>query len=414
MNSQLISSFFQSKDVLKLIDLIKKHENNVNQFDVLSIFKEQIGETVWSKFFAFLLDSNERHGFGLQFFIKWVEQIKAMPGLNREVLSVIDLKEIKRVKSYTEWKTPEGRYIDIVLELFNSNGNILYAIGIENKVNASEQLNQVSDYQQALICNFGGLERCLLFLTPNERTSQTKLDNKDCPTFEVGYKSISNCLNNIKSDENSPQELYKNILKSYLEKLMGKHESNQEIKDAILKLYRNEENRKAMKWIAKYMPGTHLLTEGLQAGVTEVADEFYSEYGGNLFYTYPESPGSNPQEYKSNVIEFDYKGVKLSLIFMLRCDNSNPGIGDEFSFRIAFYIFDGFKKLKDEVKTEIRSRFEILPNTSKNWDKWINLHTGDKWILEDYGENDIVGLNGIFAQGVKKNYDSIIKLIKSI
>jgi hypothetical protein len=413
MNSQLIASFFESKDVLELKEKIRQHDKKVNQFDVLSIFKEQIGETVWSKFFAFLLDSNERHGLKLDFFFEWIKQIKIESTEFEYFLTDFNLAEVTRVKSYTEWKTPEGRFIDIVLELFDLKGTIVGAIGIENKVNAGEQPNQVADYQQSLTSNFGGVKRCLLFLTPNERPSQTKLDKKDCPTFEVGYKSISNCLSSIRTDDNPHQELYINILNSYLEKLMGKHENNQEIKDAILKLYRIEENRNVMKWIAKCMPGTHLLTGRLRSGVTKVAEEYYSEHGGNLFYTYPESLGANPQEFKSNVIEFEYKGVKLNLIFMLRCDNSNPGIGDEFEFRIAFYIYDGFKKLNDEVKTEIRKGFEILPNTSKNWDKWINLHTGDTWILEDYGEKDIVGLNSIFEHGVKKNYDSIIKLIKS-
>lgn len=412
MSSQLIAHFFNSEGVLDLKNLIKEHETNANQFDVLSIFKDQIGETVWSKFFAFLLDSNERHGFGLKFFFEWMNQVKYESNEFQQFLYGINLNEVIRVKSFTEWKTSDGRYIDIVIELLDEDGAIIGAIGVENKVNAGEQFNQVSDYQQALTNNFEGVKKCLLFLTPNERASMTKKDNIDCPVFELGYKTISNCLKNIKTNEKSPQELYINILKSYLEKLMGKHESNQEIKDAILKLYQNEENRKAMKWIAKYMPGTHLLTAGLRAGITKVAEEYYSEHGGNLFYTYPESLGANPQEYKSNVIEIDYKGVKLSLIFMLRCDNSNPGIGDEFSFRMAFYI-ENFKRLNEEMKIEIKKRYEILPNTSKNWDKWVNLHTGGLWILKDYGENDIVGMNGVFEQGVKKNMDIIMKLIES-
>lgn len=404
MNSQLIANFFESKEVLR------EHDKNVNQFDVLSIFKEQIGETVWSKFFAFLLDSNERHGFGLDFFKNWVIEIQNFNDPNTEILSKFDLKSVKRVKSFTEWPTPKGRFVDIVLELMDGNGTIIGVIGIENKVLAIEQLEQVKDYQDALIEIFKGeLQRCLIFLTLTARESLTKASDGNCPTIEIGFKSIENIISLVKTDKDSPQELYLKLVESYLDKLMGQHEGNTNISEILLELYKDADNRKVMKWIARYMPGTHLLTAGLESKIRPYASEKFKKEMDDkwLFHTYPQDPDSNPMEFKFHVMTIKDFDLEMSLCYVLRCNDKNPEIGSEFTLLLALYIDKKHGDIDSKIKSQIRAKYQLKHNTTSNWSRWVNLYTGQSCKLEDLGNGDIENLFGIFK-------DRVDKILKSI
>ena len=87
-------------------------------------------------------------------------------------------EEESEIITTTEWYTKNGRRLDICIEIQdNKSKKIKAVIGIENKVNSGEQMNQISDYQKSLIKRYSNVPKLIFFLTPDGRNPNTSDSN---------------------------------------------------------------------------------------------------------------------------------------------------------------------------------------------------------------------------------------------
>ena len=102
-------------------------------------------EKTISRFIAILLEPNCAHGQGDVFLRKFVKilRTKVLEKVAKKLPN--DKSEFKTASVEVEHYTDEGRWIDILLTLPNG-----FMIGIENKIRAGDQKDQLKDYNEYL------------------------------------------------------------------------------------------------------------------------------------------------------------------------------------------------------------------------------------------------------------------------
>lgn len=180
-----IGVVMRHKEFPKLESLAKDYVSLAT--NPMAILAGAISENTLTRLVGYLLDSRESHGLGATFFQEWAPHI--MQGKFK--------REVKAIHVTTEWRTSEGRYVDIVAEIFWASGKS-FALGIENKLWASEGPNQLKDYQSAMaqrLCEYDG--KALVFLTPETREPETADDSLAVPVVPVGYNSVKKAVDAI-------------------------------------------------------------------------------------------------------------------------------------------------------------------------------------------------------------------------
>ncbi len=79
----------------------------------------------------------------------------------------------------------ESMFIDVVLEVSGPGGGVV--IGIENKVDAGEQPEQIARYQATLARAYPGRAAAVVFLTPTGRAPATAVADSPVPAVALGY-----------------------------------------------------------------------------------------------------------------------------------------------------------------------------------------------------------------------------------
>ena len=82
--------------------------------------------------------------------------------------------------------------IDIVVEVDSPAGEIV--LGIENKIDAAEQPDQLARYQRALLRAYPDRTAVMVFLCPVVREPVTASHNSDVPVVPIGYRSVMNAI----------------------------------------------------------------------------------------------------------------------------------------------------------------------------------------------------------------------------
>ena len=144
------------------------------QFSVFHYFKAN--ENLVSGIFADLLRPNGSHGQGVAFLRLFLEEIDR--GGKDSIRGSGDYGSLERCAVYTEYPTPAGRRVDIVLELDGK------WIGIENKPRALEQKDQLQDYLEFL--QTGDKGACILYLSGDGEPAETIKDEAHYLTIPYG------------------------------------------------------------------------------------------------------------------------------------------------------------------------------------------------------------------------------------
>jgi hypothetical protein len=142
-------------DVAPILERAKKgrckQALDFNVFEAAAISRREVYH---SAFLAALLDPSGSHGQGTLFL--------------RSFLSCLHIEAtenaLKCATVHTEYPIDDGRRLDILVEL---PGEALVAI--ENKIDAGEQQDQLSDYRRWLVKEGKQLQSYLIFLTPDGR-----------------------------------------------------------------------------------------------------------------------------------------------------------------------------------------------------------------------------------------------------
>ena len=164
------------------------------------------GEEAISRLIALLLEPNGAHGQREVFLEKFVETLRERLRKRGVESPMGNVGEIGNAKVETEHSTDKGRRIDILIDLPN------FVIGIENKMWAGDQKDQLKDYGEYLVNK--GKDYLLIFLTcdgrePSEwsipKDDRAKLEEKGKLTT-LSYRKLllpwlEECLKECEADK---------------------------------------------------------------------------------------------------------------------------------------------------------------------------------------------------------------------
>lgn len=372
----LVRAFFDDEDFRTFNEKCA----GLDSFDLLSIIEEtKIGENTWSRVLAYLLDSRKNHGLGQQFIRKMIRK-----STRPDWFETLPPGDECYVVSITEWRLKSGadtRRADILLLVYDFEGTVRGVIGIENKIGAREQPNQVRDYQNAIIERFGqeNIKKLMLFLSPDGKASETADTNKSCqcPCIPISYRTIQHVCGEIGRSENTGKQSYflTQILKCRLEKML--HQNEHPLQQEINQLY--QKHRQAIRILLANLPNVTRLFDALQQKFGDwKPDKFRCQ-------TYNKNGACEFKVFRlSDENKLHQEGVVWT--FRIFHPENNPDIGDDFHLSIDIWVQDKLlrKKWRDWEK-------RFLENTTREhnefWE-WVNLWQGDKHVLTDLGEKD--------------------------
>jgi len=419
LNSLLLTSQFN-----ELQKLGKELSEEKFQFDLLSLFDELIDENAWSRLFAYLFDSKKSHGLGQKALREWLHLAGDTDKHVKHFIETLPSEQESEITTITEWTTETNRRLDIRIEIQDRKTKIIKAvIGIENKVDSGEQIEQISDYQISLNKLYKKVPKLIFFLTPDGRIPLTSIDNNECPCISYSYRSIIQVCERLKPNSKGQLFTFLSVLENHITKLINHNRMEKDIRNLIHELYSDPKYNEAIRLIAQFAPSIQFVFENLH--------ETFKSYRSSDFpikkYNYEESG-----KYITNeTCEFQYyfddfeslcEQIDIYPRYVLKSKALNPDIGDEIVVRLILYcgVLDGKDKKAKEVLRETILKTAELQNSKgqkKHWWYFVNTWVGESYILQDLGNKDIDGLTKLLCDSINQTYDalkiSLQKLAKS-
>lgn len=407
-NIELINNLTETIEFKELQSLGSKIHQEKRKFDLITVFEELLDEMAWSRLFAYLLDSTQTHELSQ----KVLRLILAKNSKTINFQKLLPSENQTESVCITEWETEKGRRIDILIKLIDKFGNVKAVIGIENKVDANEQNDQIRDYQKSLIHSFPNVPKVMFYLTLDGKFSETSDEKEECPYFTVSYINISSICSEIIQETSGQAQLFLSILKNHIDKITNTKVMDKEAIQHIKNLYKNREYREAFKLINEYSPN-----------VKNVFQEIYNseKFPSESSIDYHPRTSLNPNEFK---VHFDElyevtKATKLDPCYILKCENTNPDFEDRFTLRLAIWC-PALKGKNASSQLIIREKIEnafSLPNslgTNKHWSQWICIWTGNSYKLSDLGEEDKNRLEEILLSGINDTFEEFKNGLKKV
>jgi hypothetical protein len=216
----------------RLIDTVKilndKYEQiekiSGEKFNIFSILDRERNEVgTHSRFIFGVLDPKGEHGYGDLFVRLFLENLP----------NISDYGEVKNI--HAEYRIKDDRRIDFVIETEK------FLIGIEMKIDAGDQLDQLSDYHNALISKNGNREVRLYYLTlfGDDASSKSKGKLEEGQDYHLIsfkdeiYRWIEKCIEKSATKPNVREALiqYRNLIKKLTNKISNNMEK--EMRDLI-------------------------------------------------------------------------------------------------------------------------------------------------------------------------------------
>lgn len=190
-----------------------------NLFDVLKISRAEIRH---SNMLAWLLDANENHGLGDEFFKGVVQRLIENNSESKYNVFKVLLLDFFSFSVYREWK-------GIDLLLVSDTEKTL--IAIENKVGSHEHSDQLNRYRETLSEIYPKYTQILVFLTP-EGEAPSDSENWDTLT----YTDVVEVLEDIyRHNELAPDVDL--IIRNYMEVIRRDIVDDQQLIDICNKIY---------------------------------------------------------------------------------------------------------------------------------------------------------------------------------
>lgn len=391
-----LSDFLNDDEVqeLKHIEKFISHFND--EFNLFNYLENLFNENVWSRIFAFLLDTEQKHQLGSKIFNFWISIIASE---NADLVEPFLSKtgDIHKVIATTEWTTPGNRRVDLLLELMDEKG-LAGVIGIENKLESNEQREQLSDYQKSISEIFPDVPKLFFYITPEGRESQTALKSfPQCPYIPISYSSIREICFQFTKDSDGEVALVLKSLNNYLKYLLYKSRKKElHSQSNIVSLPFNERN--------KYSP------------VLPFFEKLEEHFKANQKFPFNRWAFKTFSTTDIDFFDWDLYAKGLLPCYMLNSLKREPRPGDYFVVRLmihsqALYKTMGSrdKKIKAERLEYINKTltyFDIKNNRNKlrHWHPWINIWTSEKYELIDLGEKDIKNLLDLLHRVMFETY----------
>jgi len=209
-----------------------------NIFSILDRERYEVG--THSRFISGVLDPQVEHGYGDLFVRLFLDNLP----------NISDYGEIKDVSP--EYPIKDNRRIDFVIETEK------FLIGIEMKIDAGDQLDQLSDYHNALISKNGNREVRLYYLTlfGDDASSKSKGKLEEGQDYHLIsfkdeiYRWIEKCIEKSATKPTVREALiqYRNLIKKLTNKISNSME------EEMGKIIKSTEDIKAAYKIYKKYP----------------------------------------------------------------------------------------------------------------------------------------------------------------
>lgn len=412
------------------IDRLLSDENYANlmklepEFDLFD-FLDTLTENASSRALAFLLDSNREHGLGTAFFDAFIENVYREGREKEYRLSLRQRLEIsaRSTSVTTEWNTSEGRRLDLLIRVYNAEGNLSSVIGIENKHWAEEGVDQLAHYQQEICKKFPDVgERVLLFLAPGARPSLTANPDSLCPHVPCSYQAVTAALKEMEEIAGSEIRVLITSLKNHFDKhLEGSTTMSAKIRELVLSLYRNPKHRNAIKHILNYLPNLSDIVDEIQSRVESHLQSKYIDQAF-AFSTYPSKTSHQLQQlhfYPTGLSERTWDNHGIMFYYVLHSDRSlsDATIVPDLDDQVMVQLLVWCKKPSYRERVAPLQLTEKLPipiNTPQALSSyWRALWAGETCKLKDLDQADIHACSELFIQAIDTTFPTLCEIIET-
>lgn len=411
----------QCIDELLLDERYRELTELTPEFDLFE-FIGSLSENASSKALAFLLDSSEEHGLGTKFFDGFIDSV-FREGRNKELR--ISLRQSLQLSgeatsAVTEWVTSEGRYLDLLIKVYDKDRHLKAVVGIENKHWAIEQVEQVAHYQRELVRRFPKTSKTLLFLAPGARPSLTADLKCECQHVPCSYRSVTNALASVEPFASDEIRFLISSLRNHLDKnLEGSHAMSAKIRELVHALYRIPKHQHAIKQIMENIPRLGAITDDIQALVETHITKNFAE-GSFEFSLYPKRQLDRLREMKlliSDLNNITEKESGFQLIYVLHSDRNRdapdtPDLGDYVTVQLMIWCHN--KKYRDGVEKFVAD-LKLPPSEGKpnSWySQWIPLWAGKSHELTDLANGDATACANLFIEALDATYNSLMSAVE--
>lgn len=365
------------------------------ELNIFSHFEGIFNENVWTRIFAFLLDSKSKHGKGIDIFNHWIDIVSK----ERNELSELFINKLSTrahsIHTKIEWSTEHGRRVDLLIKISDESGSIIGVIGIENKVNSAEQEAQISDYQKSIQSVFPNIPKIILYCTPDGRESKTSIkEYTDCPCLSISYLSFQAICSNFSKDTEGELQLILKSTDRYLKMILAKEKRRillEKTFDDSLPFNERNKYSPVLPFFNKFeifLRQNHklLFKGGFKTFSTNELDVFVEEL---------RSPDN-----------------MMVPCYMLHSDKKEPRIGDYFVVRLMIHSKRIHKlKVKDKqpILNDILEKMKIpnSRNEPKHWDPWVNIWTSEKYQLIDMDEQDMRNMLQLLSKSIDTTFTQL-------
>ncbi len=338
------------------IDCLSKINSYASKVNVFSILKTEHTEIRHSNMLAWLLNINEKHGFGNVFIRNFLNEIIKN---NQDKFDNINLSKLllDSVDNFTIYR--EYLHIDILLV----NNDTKQLIAIENKVYSTQHDNQLSKYKEQLELKYPEFkDKILLYLTPNDS------EEVDDDWIKISYDLVLNALKlSLESCQNI-DDASKLIIENYMEIIeRNVMKNDDEIRNLCLDIY--NKHKSALDLIFEYKPDTDDTINNLIVNhLKECKDIIYNEkYSSKLYVRF----------------------VTPTIVRLAPRQSAKPGVGWGNGYLLMYEILNDirwthsiqFRAVLCEIP-ELKETHDKICNIAFNHEKEFNLlkSKNTKWI----------------------------------
>ncbi len=171
---------------------LRRRKQRFRPFQALGI---EYREHSHSDFLAYLLDPKNPHGFGDHFLREFIALVADSPAVTRDRKYPLPVSAELTVDSSQVSVARERNQIDILIDCYPKGP----VIGIEVKIWAAEQENQLQTYQDRLLHEYPDRERprIMVFLTPKGNMPGTATEGHDVPCVLLSWGHIADSLEDV-------------------------------------------------------------------------------------------------------------------------------------------------------------------------------------------------------------------------
>ena len=236
------------------------------------------------------------------------------PGLDEETADM--LREVAGASWTRVTVHRERMFIDVVVEVSSERGTVV--LGIENKIDAGEQPEQLARYQAALARAYPGRTAVLAFLTPTGRGPTTATEEAAVPVVALDYGAVLSAAEEARSraasgsrDERALSEFCDHVR----EGILGEPRDD-DARALARGLWR--EHGRALRFVAENRPR-----------LSDIRDEYVrlvaSRYPDARFDYYP-GRGANIREIKTNLRSWDERDFPFTFMLETNGEDGKPRV----------------------------------------------------------------------------------------